>query len=79
MSKRTMIVQPDVIEIDGDAWSRELPSLVIKQYDNGNVVRQVKVPLRPVDIQDFANALWKLHEKFQAQADCIMNSLNRSV
>lgn len=78
MKTRSMNVDPDVIDVEGNAWSKELPRLVFKQYDNGQVVRKVSIPLRPVDIESVASALWELHGKYQKALEDMTRRLKNS-
>jgi uncharacterized protein (DUF302 family) len=75
MKTRAMNIQPDTIDTEGEAWGRELPCLVIKQYDNGKVVRKVSVQMRPVDIEDMARKLWDLRQKYENA----LNNMTRSL
>lgn len=66
---RTMTIDFHQIKVEGEAWSTELPRLVIEEYDEGDPIKRVVIPMRVVDIEEFAFRLWELHAKFQKAAD----------
>lgn len=64
MTTRTMTVTADQFSIDGEAWNGKPLQLVVCEYHNGEIVKRVRVPLRPVDVEDLAARLWEIHEKY---------------
>lgn len=64
-----MTVQADQFKIDGAAWGSEPLALVVEEYDNAEVVKRVRIPLRPVDIEDLARHLWEIRGKYKTALD----------
>ena len=65
MTTRTMTVTPDQFSIDGQAWSAELPSLIVQEYHDGEIVKRVRIQMRPIDIEELASKLWELCAKYE--------------
>jgi hypothetical protein len=75
MKMRGMVINPDSITVSGNAWGTALPELVFNTYKDGKITRRVRVPVRPVDLEDLARALWELHAKYQKAADDVKRQL----
>lgn len=61
---RTMTVTADQFSIDGAAWTGKPLQLVVCEYHDGNIVKRVRIPLRPTDVEDLAARMWEIREKY---------------
>lgn len=59
-----MTIAADQISIDGAAWNGQPLQLVVCEYDNGEITKRIRIPLRPADIEEFAGKLWEVREKY---------------
>lgn len=75
MKTRTMNLAPDVISVEGHAWSRELPKLVLEEYDNSGAIKRVRIEIRPIDIEYLARNLWELRGKYEKALSDMTNAL----
>lgn len=64
MTTRTMNLSPDYIRSEGAAWGDTPPSLVFEEYENGEVVRRVRVSVNPVLIEELGMRLWEIRGKY---------------
>jgi hypothetical protein len=65
MKTRTMTVQPDSLDIKGAAWGAQPPEIVIEEWGEGDVIRRVRIPVRPADIEVLGRLLWDLRGKYE--------------
>lgn len=63
--------------IEGNAWGGHHPQLVLCEYDNGEVVKRVRIRMTPVEIEEIARNLWNLYEQYLKATRDIHGALHR--
>lgn len=77
MTTRTMTITADQVSVDGAAWDGNPLQLIVCEYDNGEIVKRVRIPLRPVDVEDLACKLWEIREKYAKAVADMTKALKR--
>lgn len=75
MKTRTMTIALDQVTVEGAAWSRQPLQLVLCEYENAEIVKRVRVELRPVDVEELATKLWEVREKYAKAVKDITEAL----
>jgi hypothetical protein len=79
MTTRTMTISADQVSVDGHAWNGQPLQLIVCEYDNGEIVKRVRIPLRPIDIEELASKLWEIRDKYAKAVADISAALQRPV
>jgi hypothetical protein len=74
---KSMNIEITTAAIEGNVWGAQPPQLVLCEYDNGEIVKRVRIRMTPVEIEEIARNLWSLYEKYLKATRDIHGSLHR--
>jgi len=74
---RSMKIAMTTAAVEGAVWGAEPPELVLCEYENGEVIKRVRIRMTPVEIEEVARNLWSLYERYLKATRDIHESLHR--